>query len=34
MMNTTMAIRNEYSEKYDWWLNGAGIIRYQPKDIK
>ena len=34
MKNTAIALRNEYPEKYDWWLSGAGIIRYQRKDIK
>ena len=33
MMNTTMAIRNEYSEKYDWWLNELESLGISPKTL-
>ena len=32
-MNTTMAIRNEYPEKYDWWLSELESLGISPKTL-
>ena len=33
MMNTTMALRNEYPKKYGWWLSELESLGISPKTL-
>ena len=33
MMNTTMAVKHEYPEKYDWWLSELESLGVSPKTL-